>query len=212
MIHWNLEPIEREGAHGVPNGTFRMVASLEGARGGIDCCDHAHTSPDEALLCAEAVHNAKSIVGDVPMKRPGLDALADAAKIAHGRTGGNWHQVARTVAARLGHVAMAALLAVVIGADETACSAARETPVDLSSTLPPRAYCTPGSWRCNDRIPEMCGVSRDGVTRWGPTTQPARDGTPARCAVCVVDARAHCVDARLLDAGADASDASEAGQ
>lgn len=207
MAHWNLEPIEREDAHGALTGSFRMVACIEGARGGVDCCAHDHASADDALLCAEARKTADRITGDIPTITPSADDLADVAETAHAKHGGDWTKTARAVARTLGH-SLAALSLLALGvATEPACSAARETPVDLSSTLPPRATCTAHAWRCNDRVPEVCGVSRDGVTRWYPTTQPASvDGRPAQCAVCVVDRTAHCADARLVDAGHDASD------
>lgn len=210
MAHWNLEPVEREDVHGAPCGTFRMVASMEGAKGGIDCCPHDHATASEALLCGPASVEANRITGHTAMKGPTADDLADAAKTAHGRTGGDWREVARVVAVRLGHVLVALTLALLGAASAPACSAAREGAVDLAPTTPRRADCTPGAWRCNDRVPEVCRPSRDGVTRWWPTTQPAADGRPAQCAVCIVEARAHCADPTAVDASRDAADASDA--
>lgn len=211
MAHWNLEPVEREDVHGAPMGTYRMVASMEGTKGGLDCCEHEHPTTDEALRCGEASLRANAITGHTKLKSPSVDDLADAAKVAHGRSNGDWHEVARVVAHRLGHVVMALCLLMLGAATAPACSAAREGSVDLAPTTPRRADCTPGAWRCNDRVPEVCRPSRDGVTRWWPTTQPAADGFPARCAVCVVEARAHCVDPSVAaDASRDAADASDA--
>jgi len=212
MAHWSLEPIEREDAHGVPAGTFRMVACMEGTRGGLDCCAHDHGSADEALLCATARKTADQITGEVPTVTPSAAALADVAEAAHARHSGDWTKTARAVARVLGH-SLAALTLLLFGsATAPACSAARETPVDLSASLPARATCTPRAWRCNNRVPEVCGVSRDGPTRWYPSTQPASgDGRPAQCAVCVVERTAHCADVRLLDAGHDGGDASTDG-
>lgn len=209
MAHWNLEPIEREDVNGVPSGTFRMVASMDGARGGLDCCTHDHPTADEALRCVEASAQANRITGYTAVRNPTTDDLADAARVAHGRMSGDWREVARTVAMRLGHVLAALVLVALAAATAPACSAARETSVDLATTTPRRADCTPGAWRCNDRVPEVCRPSRDGVTRWWPTTQPAGDGRPAQCAVCIVEARAHCADPVALDASRDAADASD---
>lgn len=86
------------------------------------------------------------------------------------------------------------LLAVAIVA-ALACSAARSRLADADPTMPGRASCVAGSWRCNGRVPEHCDTDEDGsaVTRWYPAHGLGADRRPAPCAVaCVVDGTAHC--------------------